>query len=99
MKVLRWLPVLSVATASRTLGVSRKEARDGIVQLCQARQPRMRAEPHRLVFIDETNTPTRMTCLRGRTRRGERLRADAPFGHWKVQTFIAGLRHDGLTAP
>ena len=59
----------------------------------------MRAEPHRLVFIDETATTTKMTRLRGRARRGERLRADAPFGHWKTQTFIAGLRHDGLTAP
>ena len=23
----------------------------------------------------------------------------APFGHWHTQTFIAGLRHDRLTAP
>ncbi len=23
----------------------------------------------------------------------------APFGHWDTQTFIAALRHDGLTAP
>ena len=23
----------------------------------------------------------------------------APFGHWGTQTFIAALRHDGLTAP
>lgn len=59
----------------------------------------MRAEPHRLVFIDETSTTTKMTRLRGRARRGERLRAEAPFGHWKTQTFIAGLRFDGLTAP
>ena len=22
-----------------------------------------------------------------------------PFGHWKTETFIAGLRHDGLVAP
>ncbi len=31
--------------------------------------------------------------------RGERLRSKAPFGHWKTQTFIAGLRCFGLTAP
>lgn len=59
----------------------------------------MRAEAHRLVFIDETSATTKMTRLRGRARRGDRLRAEAPFGHWKTQTFIAGLRHDGLTAP
>src|SRR4051812_5737217 len=40
-----------------------------------------------------------MTRLRGRSRRGQRLRAAAPFGRWGTQTFIAGLRCDGLTAP
>ena len=59
----------------------------------------MRREPHRLVFVDETATTTKMTRLRGRARRGRRLRAHAPFGHWKTQTFIAALRCDGLTAP
>lgn len=59
----------------------------------------MRQEPHRLVFVDETGTTTKMTRLRGRARRGQRLRARAPFGHWRTQTFIAALRHDGLTAP
>ena len=32
-------------------------------------------------------------------RRGQRLKMKAPFGHWGTQTFIAALRHDGLTAP
>ncbi len=40
-----------------------------------------------------------MTRLRGRARKGHRLRASAPFGHWGTQTFIAALRSDGLTAP
>jgi transposase len=59
----------------------------------------MRQEPHRLLFIDETGTTTKMTRLRGRALRGKRLKAQAPFGHWKTQTFIAALRCDGLTAP
>lgn len=63
------------------------------------RQPRMRLEPYRLVFVDETSVNTKMVRLRGRSLRGQRLRADAPFGHWGTQTFIAGLRSDGLTAP
>lgn len=63
------------------------------------RQPAMCREPHRLVFIDETSVNTKMTRLRGRARKGRRLKADAPFGKWGTQTFIAGLRHDGLTAP
>ena len=63
------------------------------------RQPRMRLEPHRLVFLDETGTTTKMTRLRGRCLKGQRLRSRAPFGHWKTQTFVAGLRCHGLTAP
>ena len=59
----------------------------------------MRLEPNRLVFVDETGTTTKMTRLRGRARRGERVKASAPFGHWATQTFIAALRCDGLTAP
>ena len=59
----------------------------------------MKKRPERLVFIDETGTTTKMTRLRGRSRRGQRLRMTAPFGHWGTQTFIAALRHDGLTAP
>ena len=63
------------------------------------RQPLMRLEPHRLVFIDETAINTKMVRLRGRSRCGERLPASAPFGHWRTQSFIAGLRCHGLSAP
>jgi transposase len=63
------------------------------------RQPRMRLEPHRLVFLDETSVNTKMVRLRGRSQRGKRLVMDAPFGHWGTQTFVAGLRCFGLTAP
>ncbi len=59
----------------------------------------MRLEPHRLVFLDETGTTTKMTRLRGRCPKGQRLRSKAPFGHWMTQTFVAGLRCDKLTAP
>lgn len=59
----------------------------------------MRAEPARLVFIDETAVTTKLTRLRGRSLEGERLSAEAPFGHWGTQTFIAGLRCSGLVAP
>ncbi len=65
----------------------------------ERRQPRMRREPGRLVFIDETAVNTKMTRLRGRARRGQRLRARAPFAKWGTQTFIAGLRADRLVAP
>ncbi len=54
-------------------------------------------DPERLIFIDETWTKTNMTRLRGRARKGERLVARVPHGHWRTSTFLAGLRHDRLT--
>ncbi len=39
-------------------------------------------------------TPTHRRC-----RRGQRLVARVPFGHWKTSTFLAALRWDGITAP
>ena len=39
------------------------------------------------------------TAIRLAQRKGQRLKMKAPFGHWGTQTFIAALRHDGLTAP
>jgi transposase len=63
------------------------------------RQPRMRGQPHRLVFLDETFVNTKMARRRGRSRKGQRLRASAPFGPWGTHTFIAGLRCHELSAP
>ena len=63
----------------------------------QREQPRL--DPSKLVFVDETGTSTNMTRLRGRCRRGQRLVAKVPHGHWKVTTFVAGLRQDRITAP
>jgi transposase len=56
-------------------------------------------DPRKLVFIDETWASTTMTPRYGRCEVGKRLIGYAPFGHWKTTTFIAALRHDGLTAP
>ena len=92
-----------MATASKkTLRASEQERfdiRQAREEWREVRQPRMRLEPHRLVFIDETGTNTKMTRLRGRCLKGQRLHAKAPFGHWKTQTFLAALRSTGLTAP
>ena len=53
----------------------------------------------RLVFIDETSVTTKMVRHSGRCRRGARLVARVPYGHWKTLTLIAALRVGGLTAP
>ncbi len=51
------------------------------------------------MFLDETWATTSMARLYGRGPRGERVVAAVPAGHWKVATFVAGLRADGLVAP
>lgn len=56
-------------------------------------------DPRRLVFIDETWAKTNMGPLRGWAPRGQRLRGQVPFGHWKTMTFLAALRHDRIDAP
>ena len=40
-----------------------------------------------------------MTRRYGRAPRGQRCIASAPCGDWQTTTFIAGLRHNQLTAP
>lgn len=56
-------------------------------------------DPRRLVFIDETWAKTNMARSHGRCPRGTRLIGRVPRGHWKTTTFVAALRHDGITAP
>lgn len=65
----------------------------------QWRKYRGRIDPGRLVFVDETWVKTNMAPLRGWCDRGKRLRAHAPYGHWKTLTFVAALRVDGIEAP
>lgn len=40
-----------------------------------------------------------MTRLRGWARRGHKLLAKAPQGHWRTLTFLAALRCDRIDAP
>lgn len=63
----------------------------------QGDQPGIKAD--QLVFIDETGTATNMARRYGRCKRGTRLNAKLPHGHWKTTTFVAGLRVGGITAP
>jgi transposase len=56
-------------------------------------------DPDRLVFVDETGCNTAMTRRHGRAAVGQRLYAQAPWGHWKTTTFLAALRTEGLSAP
>ena len=59
----------------------------------------MREQPHRLIFLDETGTNTKMTRKYGRSLRGERLKGTAPLRRGRNQTLIAGLSQQGIVAP
>ncbi len=56
-------------------------------------------DSEKLVFVDETWASTNMARRYGRSPQGERLVESLPHGHWKITTFVAALRHDGMTAP
>ena len=51
------------------------------------------------MFVGETWIKTNMAPLRGWAPKGRRLKGFAPHGRWRTLTFLAGLRHDGLSAP
>jgi transposase len=63
------------------------------------REDQLALDPAHLVFLDETGTSTNMARTRGRAKRGCRLIGRVPHGHWKITTFVAGLRCDGVSAP
>jgi transposase len=52
--------------------------------------------PERLVFLDERGVLTTMSRLHGRSPRGTRACASAPFGHWTRITVLGALGADGI---
>ena len=81
--------------------INLREDLDELIAHYSALQHDVAAAVHavELVFIYETWTTTNMARKCGRARKGERLRADVPHGHWKTTTFVAGLRRSGMVAP
>lgn len=53
-------------------------------------------DPARLIFLDETSTPTRLTPLRGRSLRGQRVVGRVPRGRWEAVTLVATLTATGF---
>ncbi len=85
--------------SKKSLHAAEQDRDDVRVARANWRREQPRLDPTKLVFIDETGTSTNMTRPRGRCRRGKRLVAKVPHGHWKTTTFVAGLRQNGMTAP
>ncbi len=52
--------------------------------------------PRRLVFLDECGVLTTMSRLHGRSPRGTRACASAPFGHWTRVTVLGALGAEGI---
>ena len=52
--------------------------------------------PERLVFLDECGVLTNMVRLHGRSPRGTRAGASAPFGHWTRVTVLGALGTEGI---
>jgi transposase len=50
----------------------------------------------RLVFLDECGVLTTLSRLRGRSPRGTRACASAPFGHWTRVTVLGALGAEGI---
>ena len=52
--------------------------------------------PGRLVFLDECGVLTNMVRLHGRSPRGTRAYASAPFGHWTRVTVLGARATEGV---
>ena len=63
------------------------------------RQMQQGLDPTKRVFLDESGVKTNMARRHGRSKKGKRLVASIPHGHWKSRTFIAGLRAERIEAP
>lgn len=87
------------SASKKTVFASEQDRRDVARRRSQWKKYQGRLDPRRLVFIDETWAKTNMIRTRGWCKKGQPLNAKAPHGHWKTLTFLAALRHDGITAP
>ncbi|MGZ3297021.1 MAG: transposase [Xanthobacteraceae bacterium] len=87
------------SASKKTLLPSEQDRPDVARRRASWKKHQGRIDPGRLVFIDETWAKTNMVRTHGWGLRGQRLRGQAPHGHWQTLTFLAALRHDRIDAP
>lgn len=83
----------------KTQHAAEQERADVAAARVEWRDSQPKLNPIKLVFLDETWVTTSMARRYGRGPRGQRVIGRVPHGHWMILTFLAGLRHDGITAP
>jgi transposase len=83
----------------KTVHASEQERADVVAARETWRQMQQGLDPTKLVFLDESGVKTNMARRHGRAKKGKKVGASIPHGHWKSLTFIAGLRADRIDAP
>jgi transposase len=86
-------------TEKKTLVAAERKREDVVSRRAEWVKLYASIDTEKLVFIDETWAKTNMTPLWGWAEIGKRVIDHVPHGHWKTTTFLAALRHHGLTAP
>jgi hypothetical protein len=76
------------------VGAAAQDRPDIAAERMRWQEDHKQLDPKRLVCIDETWAKTNMAPTHGRCRRGPRLYAKVPHGHWKTTTFVAGALED-----
>lgn len=92
------LDALRITFKKKMLHAAEQERPDVAQRRATWRVWQVGIDPRRLVFIDETWATTKMTRLRGRALRGERVVERVPHGHWKTTTTLSALSLDGIRA-
>jgi len=86
-------------TQKKTLFATERQREDVVSRRAEWVKLYASIDTTKLVFLDETWAKTNMTPLYGWAEIGKRVVDHVSHGHWKTTTFLAALRHDGLTAP
>lgn len=97
--IAKTLAALDLTFKKKSLHAAEQARADVAKARTDWREQQPQLTPSKLVFIDESFMKTNMTRRYGRAKRGQRLVAAVPHGHWKTTTFVGALRCDGLTAP
>ena len=95
----RYLKARGLTRKKKTAHAVEQERPDVAAARAAWREEQPDLNPARIVFIDETGASTNMAPRYGPCLKGQRLVASVPHGHWKMTTFVAGLRHDRIDAP